>query len=192
MRQRVVSERSDLLRTQILHPMTRPPEKKIWLQIWHPWKKLDSGPPPEKKIWLQIWHPRKKLDSEPSPPTTTPTPPPEKKIWLQIWHPWKKVGFWTPPPLRKKFDFRFGTLEKSWIPDPPLPPWLLVVGMSGILCCHLACIWGELKKFDTNFLHSDWLSASQIDSFLSETNDSISFQWDVSQSSSQHWCWHFV
>ena len=34
--------------------------------------------------------------------------------------------------------------------------------MCGMWCCHLACIWGELKNFDTKFLHSVWASASQI------------------------------
>ena len=39
------------------------------------------------------------------------------------------------------------------------------IGLYGIWCCHLTCIWGELKDFDMNFLHSVWASASQIVSF---------------------------
>ena len=106
-------------------PPPRHPEKNFGLQIWHPWKKLESGPPPtlRKNLDFRFGILEKSWSPDPPPP---PPPHTEKKFGLQIWHPWKKLESRPPPPppptLRKNLDFRFGILEKSWSPDPPPPP----------------------------------------------------------------------
>ena len=124
--------------------------KNFWLQIWTQHQKSRTPPHPEKILSPECLVKGKIFDYRfglsiknhgPLPPPPPPPPPWENSKSRALG---KGKNFWLQIWTQH---------QKSQTPPP---------GMCGMWCCHLACIWGELKKFDTKFLHSVWASASQI------------------------------
>ena len=128
------------------------PEKNFGLQIWHPWKKLESRHPPpphpEKNFGLQIWHPWKSWSPDP------PLPPPWE-MGEPLWAPTGGASFnirarpvadsGCPRKERWPHRWKLDSGRRPWLPPwinywstLPLPHWYFSAGQT-VLIIHKHC-----------------------------------------------------